>query len=274
MPGFSTGAKVVIYTLGGLLAAFLAYYGFINYFPTHIFHSFIAFALIAAIGPPALIQHLEESRRKAIDESLPLLLDDIGQGQEIGLTLLQTLEEVSKRDYGPLTEEVRRLAAKLSWGVNFEKAFIAFSERIGTELVSKISVLILEAIALGGDLKTTFNETAKFVRRILELRRERENEMRPYFMVIYVTVLIFVVVMIILYQSFFAPIAEQRPETRFLRLPLTAEEYKTVLFDMGVIQAIFGGITAGKLSEGRFVAGLKHSVLLLIIVSTAFTVFL
>ena len=235
----------------------------------YLFHTFVAVSLIVALSAPAVIIHFENRRKKLIDDALPRLLDDLAESQEAGMTLLQALEESSKRKYGPITEELKRLTTQLSWGLGFEEAFSAFSKRIGTELSIRTTTLILEAIRLGGDLKNIFGSTAQFVREIIELRDERESQLRPYMMVIYISSLVFVLVIVILYQSFFVPMALE--PTRFLKLPMSLEGYKAILFDLAIVEALFGGLTAGKLSQGLTFNGLKHSVVLLAVVTVIFT---
>jgi len=49
--------------------------------------------------------------------------------------------------------------------------------------------------------------------------------------------------------------------------------YKAVLMWAAVMEALFGGLVAGKISEGRISVGLIHSVLLLVITVVFFNVF-
>lgn len=244
----------------------------IKFFSNYVSHTYIAFAITVSLAAPSILIHLEFRRKRLIDNALPRLLEDMAESQEAGMTLLQALEESSRREYGPLSEELRKLTAKLSWGIEFEDAFKAFSESIGTELSLRTTTLILEAIRLGGDLKTTFNSTAQFVRQMIELRDERESQLRPFMMVIYVSTIVFVIIMMILYQSFFLPMAME--PTRFLRLAMSLEGYKSLLFDLSIVEALFGGLTAGKLSQGQVLNGLKHSVILIVIVSVIFGLFM
>jgi flagellar protein FlaJ len=51
------------------------------------------------------------------------------------------------------------------------------------------------------------------------------------------------------------------------------ELLKTVLFHATVVQALIGGLVAGKMSEGKLGAGLKHVMLLLLITFLAFLFF-
>jgi len=254
--------------------AAMAVFGYLFFYPAFTFHIFVAGALAAAMTMPALLILWEERVRGRIDEMLPRFLEDVAESQEAGMTLLKALEASSKRDYGPITRELRLLTAQLTWGVEFEAAFSSFSKRIDTEMTVKVTVLLLEAMRLGGDLKATFNSTASFVREVIQLRNERESQLRPFMMVIYVSSFVFMVIIIILYQSFFLSMASGGTRGgSFMRLPMSLEGYKAVLFDLVAVEAFFGGITAGKLSGGRALTGLKHSVTLLAVVTVVFGLF-
>lgn len=262
--------KMLTYVFSLIIGLAVIFLGYLTTSLSYYFHSYLGAAISISLTAPAVIIHLDNRRRELIDGMLPRLLDDLAESQDAGMTLLEALEASSKRKYGPITEELKKLVAELSWGVEFEVAFKAFSERIGTDLSAKITALILEAIRLGGDLKTTFGSTAKFVREIIRLREERKAQLRPYLMVIYVSCIIFLIIMLILYQSFFLPMAAQK--TRFLRLPMSLEGYKSLLFDLSIVETVFGGLIGGKLSQGTALNGLKHSVILNLIATIIFTI--
>lgn len=262
--------KYLAYLISAIIGIVITAVGYLSFGLSYRFHSFVGFALAFSLLMPALIVHFEIWRKKRIDEALPRLLDDIAESHEAGMTLLEALEESSKRKYGPITVELKKLTAQLSWGVEFEEAFKSFARRINTTLTTRVTVLIIESVKLGGDLKTTFNSTAKFVRQMIALRKERASQLRSYLMIIYVSTLIFIMILIILYQSFFLPMASQQ-QSSFLQIQMSLGDYKGLLFDLAIVEAFFGGLTAGKLSEGVTLAGLKHSVLLILVATIILT---
>jgi hypothetical protein len=133
--------------------------------------------------------------------------------------------------------------------------------------------LLLETTRLGGDIKASLSSVASFVTEMNSLRDERESELKPYMMIIYISSIIFMIIMIIIYQSFFTSIASTTTGG-FMKLSLTIEDFKATLFDLVIIISFFGGITAGKLSQGKILSGLKHSVSLIVIVTVFFGVLL
>jgi flagellar protein FlaJ len=43
-----------------------------------------------------------------------------------------------------------------------------------------------------------------------------------------------------------------------------------VLFNMSIIEAVFGGIAAGKIGSGTYVAGIKHIIVMIVMAVVAF----
>jgi flagellar protein FlaJ len=246
-----------------LTAGFLvALFGYILFFPEYSFHIFLSLAAVVSCIGPAILFQLKYRRKNLIDENLPRLLEDLAESQETGMTLIQSLEESARRKYGPLTIELRKMIVKLSWGIKFEVAFQDFAKSAQTEMTQKVVTLILQAIHLGGDLKKIFVSTAAFTRKMLDIRKERSSQLRQYVFSIYTIMIIFQIIIIVLYQSFFMPFSSGGEH--FLNLKTSPEAFKGVLSDLAIIEAFVGGIIAGKLGEGTVYLGLKHSIILLL----------
>jgi flagellar protein FlaJ len=269
---FQARVKYLLFTISGviLIAIMIAGYQLAGGF-SYMFHVYLGFGLSISLLAPALIYHFEFRRQKRIDDALPQLLDDIAESHQAGMTLLQAIEESAKRNYGPITKDLKQLSAQLSWGVEFEVAFKLFAKRISTSLSVKVTTLLIETVRLGGDLKRSFGSTARFVRELLRLRNERDAQLRYYLMIIYASTMIFVLLVVVLYNSFFLPMTYQ--STQFIPITMSLEESRILLFDMAIVEALFGGLTAGKLSQGRVLNGLKHSVILIALVSAILLVF-
>ena len=232
-------------------------------------HIFSAISLILGLITPSIMFTLQSKRKNEIDRLLPQILDDISEGLRAGMTLIESIEETSKRNYSWLSRELKILAGQISLGVKIDEAFHHFSKRCGTEMTEKTTALLLTAISLGGDLRSVFSSTAQFLRRMLEVKDERVEQLRPYLPVIYVTLVIFLVTMYMLYTSF----ASLGIQSGMLRISLSREEMKILLFDLAIIEAIFGGLIASKFSEGSIYPGLKHSIIMLAINTATFILF-
>ena len=234
-------------------------------------HMFVAFGLVVGMVCPAFIMILQEVRKNEIDKALPRVLEEISEGLMSGMTLIESIEEASKKDYGWISRELRILVSQMSWGVPIDLAFEKFAQRVGTDMAQKTTALLLSAIKLGGDLRTTFLSTADFLRKMLEARDDRNEELRPYLTIIYVTLVVFLAMMIMLYSSLQQLLDIQSP---ILKVAMSKEQLKILLFDLAIMEAAFGGLIASKLSSGTIWPGLKHSILMLLMNTVIFMMFL
>lgn len=222
---------------------------------------FFVLGLLVIITPPALAYYVDQRWRSGIDNNLPQLLRDISDAQRTGLSLPRAVLESSKREYGPLTAELQKMAAKISWGVSFREAMQALSDTADTPLVRRASVLILEAERFGGAAEDVFESAHTHVVELLTIRKERAGQIRPYIFIIYAAFLVFLFVCIVLITTFFGPMATQAGSGLFA-LAIDIDYMNTLFLHMLVVEGFFGGLVAGKMGEAELRAGLKHSVLL------------
>jgi len=240
-----------------------------------MFDDFIIFSIIIATFPAGVLDYLNRRWQRAIEERLPDLLRDVAHSQRTGMTLIRAVEESAKREYGTLTKELRKDVAQMSWEVSFDEALESFANRIGTPLTRRSILLILETSRAGGDVERIMDQTASYARSLQDLDRERYTEIRPYILITYAAFFVFLFTVTMLLRTFFYPLAELSKGLGVggpLALSIAAsEEYKIIFFHMSMIQAFFGGLTAGKMGEGALGAGLKHCVILLTIGYLVFT---
>jgi flagellar protein FlaJ len=254
-----------------LSAIALLLFAFLSYWGKPLSDDFFFFSILVAITPLAILDYIDYKWRKGIDEHLPDLFRSIVQAQETGMTLTQALEESSKRNYGPLTDEMKKMTAQMSWGLSFEEALQAFAKRINTVLVQRMVPLVIEASRSGGHVEKVFDPMGKFVQTTLMLEKERRTQTRPYIAIIYVAFFVFLFTIILLFKSFFVSV-EGLPMLG--TAVMTPEAMQRIFFHMTIAQSLFGGLVAGKMGEGAISAGLKHSLLLMFLGYIALKVFL
>jgi flagellar protein FlaJ len=261
MPKIERQVKKIAWITSASLAVTIILLGTLFFLGNPIFDELAFFAIIIAVFPPAILTYLDFRWRRAIDEHLPDLFRSIVQAQETGMTLPQALEEAAKRDYGPLTVELRKMTAQISWGMSFEEALLALGKRVNTILVQRTVPMIIEASRSGGRVERVFDPMGKFLQTTLLLDKERRTQTRPYIAIVYVAFFVFVFTIVLLFKSFFVSI-EQLPS---LGTALMApDDIKRMFFHMTEIQAFFGGLVAGKMGEGTINAGLKHCLIMML----------
>lgn len=230
----------------------------------------IFLSLIIALFPPAIINFVDMRWRLSIDKNIPEFLRELSEAGRTGVTLTRALDLASKRRYGPLSSELERIVTKLSWGGNFEDSLKKFAERIETKLAKRTSILLTEINRSGGDIKDVLDTISRHIRELQSIEDERRSQLQTYVGIVYIAFFIFIFIDYILLKTFFARIEALKESLSdvgglFLMKELSYESIKTIMFHMSIMQGLFGGLIAGKMGEGALGAGLKHSLILIII---------
>jgi len=261
MPKVEKKVRRIVLIVSIIIAIAITLSGFFMFCGTTTFDEFVFFAVIALVFPPAILNYVDYKWRRAIDEHLPDLFRSIVQAQETGMTLPKALEEAAKRDYGPLTSELKKMNAQISWGMNFEDGLLALGRRVNTLLVQRTVPMIIEASRSGGQVEKVFDPMGKFIQTTLLLDKERRTQTRPYIAIIYVAFFVFLFTIILLFRSFFSSVEGLSLLTTAAMQP---SQVQRLFFHMTSIQAFFGGLVAGKMGDGTVSAGLKHSLVLML----------
>jgi flagellar protein FlaJ len=231
---------------------------------------------VIAIFPPGIAHLFNVMWRRAIDRNVPKLLRQIAEAGRIGVSIPKALVIASKYDLGPLTPELQKAVARLSWGYPFDKVINDLVEEIDTPTVRRAFKLILEASRSGGDVEEMLMTLQRHISGIQLTLRERMMMMRPYISYGYIAFFVFLAIEVILLKSFFLPILAIRGEAAALgsmfRMSITADQIKTYFYHISLIEALISGLVSGKMGEGTIFAGLKHVAILL--VSTVITYYL
>jgi flagellar protein FlaJ len=228
-------------------------------------------AILALIVIPAWAYHSDQKWRDDIDDNIPSLLREISDAQKTGLPLPRAITSASKHNYGALTPELEKMAAKISWGIPFSKTLRTLTENTDTPLMRRTSLLILEAERSGGAIEDVFESAHQHVSEVLGLKRERLGAMKPFTWIIFVSYIVFALVMIILLTSFFQTLAINMVEAvsegqeQTAALPFNVAGLQLIFFHLMVIEAVFAGLIAGKMGQGNANLGLRYSCFLLVI---------
>ncbi len=239
----------------------------------------VVLGFIVALFPPAAVDMLDSTWRSAIDRNIPKFLREVAEAGRSGLTLTRAIEISAQRKYGPLTKELQKIVAQLSWGVSLEHAMESFSERVDTLLGRRTAHLIIEVSRSGGDVQEVLESINKHIGDLQNIERERKSSLRPYVAIVYIAVGIFLFTDILLINTFFKEISrlEEAQKTvvsgALLQTTIDVPQLVRVLFHTSVVQAFFGGIVAGKMGEGSTGAGLKHALILMVVSFIAFFLF-
>ncbi len=244
------------------------------FFTSQTLDYMIVIALSVAVTPPSIASIIHSRWKNRIEKMTPEFMRDLATFSKTGMPLQTSLEHASRRNYGPLTVELKMLVSQMSWGMNFNEAMREFSKRIDLPVINKATVLILEAGRYGGNLAEIFESTATYVENVNAWTAKRRMQTMPYVAIFYFSVFIYLFIIIILSNMMFTPLSQLNAAgVPLMKTILTPTEAKRVFLHTALLESLFGGVIAGKINEDNFMGGLKHATVLAISSGLAFYFF-
>src|SRR5580658_5047461 len=163
---------------------------------------YIVFGLIAAMAPYGFIKSTELSRVEKIEERLPDFLRDVAEAGRFGMTLPDAIIVASRGRYGLLTDEIKKMASQLEWGVPVATALNLFEQRVPTPLVQRVVSIVTRANEAGGNVADVLSMVAHDTREVQLSLQERQISMLTYVTVIYISFFVFLVTIYIMAAVF------------------------------------------------------------------------
>ncbi len=234
------------------------------------------FTTIIIVGPLAITDLLEGRRISSIEVALPNFFRDLAGMHESGMTLPGAIHLVSQSEYGALTPHIRQLDQRISWNFAFIDAIRQLGKEIPIPLVERSVDLVARASDAGGDIVQVLRAAGKDSAEYVVMKTDRKNNMFIYVIIILASFAVFLFVVMILVSSFLKTMADLGAETGassqagFNLGGFDLALYIRVFSHAGMFQGFFSGLVAGVMGEGRVTAGLKYSVLMLIIAWATF----
>ncbi|MEM4598485.1 MAG: type II secretion system F family protein [Candidatus Diapherotrites archaeon] len=240
--------------------------------------SFSLVPFILLFIPPMYAFYIRTKVVKEIEENFRVFLDDLKDLLQGGVNISDALVITAKNDYGPLTIYVKRLAAKVRLGVPMEKAMLITFGRLNSPVIKKTTVAINQTLRAGGNFMKVFSVAIDYVDKVEKLKSQRKSRTTSALINSYLMFYVFVIIIILIYV-FFIPILKEQVGINVGQVleggiditgqPIasqpTAEDvdYQEHFTRLIIIQALFAGPMIGKIAEDSFIAGIKHSIILL-----------
>ena len=235
----------------------------------------LGIGLVLVSTPAMILNMIFEKRKKSVEGRLASFLRDISEIRKTGLAPEKTIEQLSGRNYGGLSEHVKSIATQLSWGTPIRNVLSNFSKKVKSWLTRAMAFLLLEVVDVGGGSASMFISLADFTEKNDQLEKARKSEIRPYIIIPYIGAILVVVTTAMI--SFFLTVPGLSPQQigvtpgqslgqgAGLPSPQLAATLTTILLTGSILQSWFMGMVAGKMGEGSVAAGFKHATFLVII---------
>ncbi|MFH8038884.1 MAG: type II secretion system F family protein [Candidatus Aenigmatarchaeota archaeon] len=223
--------------------------------------------------PPFFFFYLKRAKLVEMEYVFIDLLKDLVESVRGGMNIYQSLQHLKSNDYKSLTPYFRKLVKRTEMGMPFEKAMILFSEEVGSKLISRIVLSLIESHNFGGNIIDTMEALSQVVLEIERMKEERKTYVSSQQITGYLIFFIFLGIIIGMDKLLFPQLTKISLNTTSSIAgaqvqAISPEDIKAfdVLFrDLVLIQGVLSGLIIGKMAEGSFVSGVKHSIVFTVI---------
>ena len=234
---------------------------------------FFVIGLLCLIAPYGFAETARLRRIAKIEERLPDFLRDVAEAGRFGMTLPDAIVVASTGRYGLLSDEIKKMASQIEWGVPVAHALDLFEKRVPTPLTQRVVSIVTRANEAGGNVADVLTMVAHDTREAQLAQQARQISMLTYVTVIYISFFVFLVTIYIMAAVFLPQmitagcgVSTSSLSTGQGAITL-AFQFVPVLFlafmVAVIVHAVGDGIMAGVLFNGRVAEGLQHATIML-----------
>ena len=218
--------------------------------------------LVAASLPMAIQYYRISKINYNAEESMPSFIRDITESQKSGLSPEKSIIQATKRkDYGPFSKFLDLIRSQIEWGIPIRKTFDNIRQEIRSWFVIVNFAMMVETIEIGGNSIQSLEILSEYSEKEHELQINRREQLKPYILlaVMWSALIAVTTTIVALTTSMMTSMAG----TDIASVASIAMGDQIRMFSVGIIiQCWISGFFIGKIGEGNFGAGFKHSALL------------
>ncbi|MCL4452356.1 MAG: type II secretion system F family protein [Candidatus Thermoplasmatota archaeon] len=197
------------------------------------------------------IKRVYEAERRISD-----FLRDIAEYTTFGMPISESIVRASSSDYGSLSEEVKRVAALISWGVPVEDAMVDFGKKFHSQDIERAGTIIIRAAESGSNISDVMGMVSEFTSQMQLLRNAKFSEMKNYTAVMMISFGVFLFVILVLDLDFLPQLGTSTGASGLGFLNGANVDAIKNVFNIGMIMQGGGsGILSGVLRDGRVASG-------------------
>jgi len=252
----------------GIIAAVLVMIvSFIFFSNNKIFYFLVGIGFVIGGFPFIISLMLEGGREKENNEMFLEFSRNLVESVKAGTPVSRGIVMLQDKYYGSLTPHIKKLANQISIGISVKDAFRIFSRDVNSKIINRAITLISEAEKAGGEIENILESVAKSVNEVEELKKERQNSMYSLIIQGYIIFFIFIVIILIMQFKIFpltSDIGNLSPSLGDYETfePVPFEDVSKPMLYLLITQGLFTGLIIGKLAEGNFKSGIKHSFMM------------
>ncbi|ANF22381.1 type II secretion system F family protein [Thermococcus piezophilus] len=217
--------------------------------------AFLALFFGMAFGYP----HWKINKRiEEMERMLPDAFFYLASSLKAGISFSEALEELTTTKLGALTEEFKKTVAEIKKGRSTADALRAFAVRNRKSTVIYRSIMIIiEALERGAPMSDVLVFVGNDVREILRIKQERKASTG-------MQVMFFIITSGAIGPLILGIVSQVMKAMSIGEVTFPIDTIQTILLGFVILQAIVSGLGIGVIREGTFSAGLKYSLLLVV----------
>jgi len=248
----------------------------INY-PNHV-NIILVLPFIFFLTPYLFLSLYGVKRIESKMQVIPRFLRDVVDNVESGMDLITSIKTCMGNEYSSLNEDIRKLVNQLSWGVNFEDAFLNFASNVGSSNLKRDFILVIESRKVGGHVEKILRELSYKINTDNLRQKERKSNLASNTFTGYISFLIFIFIIILVYNNLFLGIASNLSAGQNQNIAQDNSNkmstFLTLLMLLSYELAILSGFLFGLMQENNIIAGAPHVVLLVVMTFIGFFFFI
>ncbi len=237
----------------------------------------IASFLLVAFASYMFVYYLIDSRKKMVEGILPDFLLLVSSNVSAGMTPFAAFRNSARKEFGPLSEEIKIAASKSLGTESFSEALKELSKTIASDSLREIVSFFAQSLRSGGKIAKLLETTAKDLRQTQALKKELLSSTRMYVMFVVFVVVIAAPVLLSVSVQFLDMISAIQQESMtssiegmemgFLSTKLSIDSSFLVLVAYALLSgnAVLSSLFIGVISQGMAKNGLRYFPLLLVV---------
>ncbi|MEM4757918.1 MAG: type II secretion system F family protein [Nanopusillaceae archaeon] len=200
-------------------------------------------------------EYLED---KELEESFPIFLRDLSQYIKIGIPLDRAIQNIMSNNYGrKLNKIIKAIFLQMNYGIPFDIAIQNIANKIKVKTVKESLIAISQLLKSGGDIGNLFESMSEMFYILNNMKKERLSNVRVLTFSYY-GLFILIIFVIFAVSAFVSRIT-------ISYFPEIITQYKNISSIFLIVNSIFTGLVIGKISTGKIISGIIHSIFLLLI---------
>ena len=197
-------------------------------------------------------------RMDEMEKMLPDAFFYLASSLRAGISFSEALEELTTAKFGALTDEFKRTVAEIKKGRSTVDALKAFALRNRrSQVIYRSMMIIIEALERGAPMGDVLVSVGNDVREILRIQQERKASTG-------MQVMFFIITSGVIGPMILGIVYKLMASMNVGDIHMPVEAIGNILLGFVVLQAVVSGLGIGVIREGKYTAGLKYVVMLVV----------